>query len=103
MREIDGLTGMSRRTLHAWMNMFPIPEIHYGLAGPRPGSIAESALRTMGEQPARDWLLEKVRAAMPADRPTGDEATIAQAMQSSPGPAASGTARAAGYRIAPPS
>jgi hypothetical protein len=103
MRDIAALTGISRQTLHAWMNMLPIPEIHYGLAGPRPHSIAEAALRTMGEQPARDWLPDEVRAAMPADWPTGDEAAIAAAMESLARARRIWDGESAGYRIAPPS
>jgi hypothetical protein len=103
MREIADLTGISRQTLHAWMNMLPIPEIHYRLSGPRPESIAEAALRTMGEQPARDWLPEEVRAAIPTDWPTGDEAEIAHAMESLARTHRIWDGERAGYQIAPPS
>lgn len=103
MREISELTGISRQTVHTWMTMLPIPEIHYGLAGPRPDSVADAALRTMGEQPTRDWLPSEVEAAMPAGWPTGDEDTIAQAMESLARARRVWDGESGGYRIAPPS
>jgi len=103
MSEIADLTGLSRQTLHAWMNMLPIPEVHYGLAGPHPQSIAESVLRTMGEQPARDWLPDQVRTAIPASWPTADDDVIEQAMESLARTRRIWDGESVGYRIAPPS
>jgi len=102
MRQIAEMPRLTRQTLHAWMNMAPIPFVHYGLAGPRPVDVEEAVLRTMGQQPARDWLPGEVRVAIPAGWPSGDEETIAQAMENLARTRQVWDGESAGYRITPP-
>lgn len=103
IRDIARLSGLSTQTLHAWMRdlMRPIPEIHLGLAGPVPPSLEQAALRTMGEDPTRDWKSSEVRARIPNGWPNGSVDQVREAMER--------LARGhmicdgdAGYRVAPP-
>lgn len=102
LREISELSGVSRQTLHAWMSMQPIPEVHLGHAGPRPDNLIEAVLRTMGENPMRDWQPAEVTAAIPAAWPSGNENDIAEAMETLARDRRIWDGDQAGYRIAPP-
>jgi lambda repressor-like predicted transcriptional regulator len=103
VRDISRLTGLSTQTLHTWLRdlMRPIPAIHVGLCGPAPQRLDESVLRTMGEEPNREWEAEAVVEAMPAGWPTGSVADVDAAM----GQLARGLMiweGDSGYRVAPP-
>ena len=73
VREISQLTGLSTQTLHTWHRelMQPIPAIHLGRLGPPPQDLVEAVLRTMGEDPNREWNAIDLRAAIPEHWPTG--------------------------------
>jgi hypothetical protein len=73
VRDIARMTGVSTQTLHAWQRelMRPIPALHFGLLGPAPTDLAEAVLRTMGEDPNREWTAPAVSAAIPAAWPNG--------------------------------
>jgi hypothetical protein len=103
MRDTSRLTGMSTQTLHTWMKdlMRPIPDIHLGLSGPQPPSREQAVLRTMGQDPDRDWTPDQVKGELPTGWPGGSTDEIRLAMER--------LARGhmiwdgeVGYRVAPP-
>jgi hypothetical protein len=103
IRDTARLTGLSTQTLHTWMRdlMRPIPEIHFGRVGPPPQSLEQSVLRTMGEDPQRDWEPTEIRKRIPDGWPTGPVEGVRDAMER--------LARGhmiwdgdAGYRVTPP-
>ena len=83
VRDIARLTGLSTQTLHTWMLdlMRPIPDIHYGFAGPVPTTVEQAVLRTMGEDPNRDWNPKDLQRVIPDGWPTGTVAEIGGAME----------------------
>lgn len=105
VRDIARMTGLSSQTLHTWIRdlMRPVPTVHFGLAGPPPETLEDAALRTLGEDPNRDWMPKEVRAAIPAAWPNGSIDQVATALETlarshriwnaDPGD---------GYRLAPP-
>lgn len=103
VRDIARMTGLSTQTLHTWMLdlMRPIPDIHYGFAGPVPTTLEQAVLRAMGEDPKRDWRSQDLQRIIPNDWPGGTADEIESAMES--------LARwhmiwdgEVGYRVAPP-
>ncbi|MFZ2052494.1 MAG: hypothetical protein WB698_05630 [Solirubrobacteraceae bacterium] len=103
VRDIARMTGLSAQTLHTWMLdlMRPIPDIHYGFAGPLPVTLEQAVLRTMGEGAERDWKPDELIGLIPDGWPTGTTADIEGAMEN--------LARwhmiwdgEVGYRVAPP-
>jgi len=102
-RDVAHMTGLSSQTLHTWKRdlMRPIPEIHLGQAGPAPQSLDQSVLRTMGEDPERDWNSAEIRRRIIEGWPTGSPEEISVTLER--------LARghliwdvADGYRVAPP-
>jgi len=83
VRDISRMTGLSTQTLHTWMrrHMQPVPAAHYGLHEPAAVNLEEAALRTIAEQPERDWLPDQVRAAIPPGWPTGTVQAVAEALE----------------------
>jgi hypothetical protein len=83
VRDIARMTGLSTQTLHAWMGdlMRPIPDIHYGRSGPVPRTLEQALLRTMGEDPQRDWTPVDARDRIPRDWPTGSVEEVRMAME----------------------
>jgi hypothetical protein len=84
VRDISRMTGLSTQTLHTWMLdlMRPIPDIHLGLAGPPPGTLEQSVLRTMGEKSTDyEWQPDKVRARVPDGWPIGSLQEIDAALE----------------------
>lgn len=83
IRDVARLSGLSTQTLHTWMHdlMRPIPEIHLGAAGPPPSSLEQAALRTMGEDPGRDWTPEEIRGAIQEGWPNGALDQVREAME----------------------
>lgn len=83
IRDIARLSGLSTQTLHTWLHdlMRPIPEVHLGVAGPMPSSLEQAALRTMGEDPGRDWMPGEVRQRIPDGWPNGSVEQVRQAME----------------------
>jgi hypothetical protein len=73
VRDIASMTGLSTQTLHTWHRelMQPIPAVHLGRIGPPPQDLVESTLRTMGEEPDREWNAIDVRTSIPPAWPTG--------------------------------
>jgi hypothetical protein len=103
VRDIARMTGLSTQTLHTWHRelMRPIPAVHYGLSGPAPADLVEAVLRTMGEEPDREWKADDVRVRIPAGWPNGSPHEVQLAL--------SALARSLrvwqtdhGYRITPP-
>ncbi len=104
VRDISRMTGLSTQTLHTWNKdlMRPIPDVHFGLAGPQPISLDQAVLRVIGTAPARDWTAEDVLLHVPDGWPTGSVEDIAWSHER--------LARGHliwdgehGYRVAPPS
>ncbi len=83
VRDIARMTGLSTQTLHSWIGdlMRPIPDIHYGHAGPVPATLEQAALRSMGEDPERDWKPADLRDRIPSGWPTGTVEDVAGAME----------------------
>lgn len=84
VRDIARLTGLSTQTLHSWMVdlMRPIPDIHLALVGPPPSTLAQSVLRTMGEEPpTHEWRPEEAQARIPSGWPTGTIDEVDQALE----------------------
>jgi hypothetical protein len=83
VRDVARMTGLSTQTLHTWMIdlMRPIPDIHFGLAGPAPTTLEQSVLRAMGEDPARDWRPAELVDRIPAGWPSGGTGDVAGAME----------------------
>lgn len=83
VRDIARMTGLSTQTLHAWMGdlMRPIPDIHYGFAGPVPQTLEQAVLRAMGEDPQRDWKPNEARDRIPSGWPTGTVDEVDMAME----------------------
>jgi AcrR family transcriptional regulator len=73
VREIAEMTGVSTQSLHTWHRelMQPIPAVHLGRIGPAPHDLTEAVLRTMGEDPDREWNAIELRTAIPPEWPTG--------------------------------
>ena len=82
VRDIASMTGLSTQTLHTWHRelMQPIPAIHLGRIGPAPQELVESTLRTMGEEPDREWNAADLRSSIPAEWPTGSTHQVQQAL-----------------------
>jgi hypothetical protein len=104
VRDISRMTGLSAQTLHTWNKdlMRPIPDVHFGLAGPQPISLDQAVLRVIGLAPDRDWTPDDVVMSIPEGWPTGPREDIADALER--------LARGhliwdgeLGYRVAPPS
>ena len=102
-RDIARMTGLSSQTLHTWKRdlMRPIPEIHLGLSGPAPQTLEQSVLRTMGEDPQRDWNPAEIQRRIIDGWPAGSPNEIGVALER--------LARGhliwdgdGGYRVAPP-
>ena len=104
VRDIARFTGLSTQTLHAWMknSMRPIPEIHLGIAGPVPQQLEEAVLRTMGQDPFRDWTADDVRKRLPAEWPTGTLDDVDSAMERLTRCHMIWDGEVVGYRVAPP-
>jgi hypothetical protein len=83
VRDVARMTGLSTQTLHTWMTdlMRPIPDIHFGLAGPVPAILEQSVLRAMGEDPAREWTPVALVDRIPAGWPSGEQGDVASAME----------------------
>jgi hypothetical protein len=83
VRDIARMTGISTQTLHAWMkrHMRPVLPVHYGLHDPRPVNLEEAVLRTIGEEPERDWHPNDLRRRIPPGWPTGSDADVAEALE----------------------
>lgn len=81
--EIARLTAYTKQSLHAWMRqrMSPIPAVHLGLTGPRPESLEEAVLRTIGEDPKCNWTASPAREAIPTGWPTGSVGEVATALE----------------------
>jgi hypothetical protein len=103
VRDISSMTGLSTQTLHTWHRelMQPIPAVHLGRIGPPPQDLVEATLRTMGEEPDREWNAIDVRASIPPEWPTGSTHQVQLALGS--------LSRSlqiwqteSGYRITPP-
>jgi len=103
VRDIARMTGLSTQTLHAWMGdlMRPIPEIHYGHSGPVPQTLEQALLRTMGDDPQRDWTPVDARDRIPGGWPTGLVEEVKMAMERLASWHMIWDADA-GYRVAPP-
>jgi hypothetical protein len=82
VRDIASMTGLSTQTLHTWHRelMQPIPAVHLGRIGPAPQELVESTLRTMGEEPDREWNAADVRSSIPPEWPTGSTHQVQQAL-----------------------
>ena len=83
VRDIARMTGISTQTLHTWMkrHMRPVLAVHYGLHDPPPIDLEESVLRTVGEEPERDWHSTDVRKRIPVGWPTGSPDEVADALE----------------------
>jgi hypothetical protein len=83
VRDIARLTGLSSQTLHTWIRdlMRPVPTVHYGPAGPPPETLEDAALRTIGDDPKREWMPSEVQAAIPAAWPNGSIDDVAAALE----------------------
>jgi hypothetical protein len=83
VRDISRMTGLSTQTLHTWMrrHMQLLPAVHYGLHDPPAVTLEEAALRTIGEEPDRDWLPEEVRDRIPTRWPNGTVEEVAEALE----------------------
>jgi hypothetical protein len=67
------------KTLHTWrkQHVRPIPAVHLGLGAWTPADLEEAVLRTIGEDPIRDWLPGQIPARIPDGRPTGAPEEVA--------------------------
>src|SRR5215218_11145249 len=83
VRDISRMTGLSAQTLHTWNKdlMRPIPDVHFGLAGPQPISLGQAVLRVIGTAPDRDWTAEDVLVDLPDGWPTGSVEDIAWSLE----------------------
>lgn len=83
VRDISRMTGVSTQTLHAWMkqHMRPVLSAHYGLHDPPPVSLEEAVLRTIGDEPGRDWRAAEVHERIPVDWVTGSIDEIGEALE----------------------
>lgn len=105
VRDISRMTGLSAQTIHAWMRdlMRPIPDIHFGVAGPIPALLEQAVLRVMGEDPARDWQPHDVSSRIPAGWPAGSVGDVAVVLEHlARGHMIWDGDRDGSYRVAPP-
>lgn len=105
VKEVSKMTGLSTQTLHTWMQdlMRPIPDIHFGLAGPTPRSLEQAVLRTIGERPNDyEWAAAEVCGLIPKDWPGGTIDEVQEALENLVKWHMIWDGEKGGYRVGPP-
>jgi hypothetical protein len=104
IREISRMTGLSTQTLHTWLqsHMRHVPAAHFGLGSPPAHTLEEAVLRTIAEQPDRDWTASDVRFAIPDGWPHGSAEEVLFALETLARTHQIWGDADGGYRLSPP-